>query len=126
MLGQVSLASRHNLSMLVLPRGRGGSLLKMFFQSEPDERFDESIGHGTIQRKLEVPPRTFVGDSIFPKLCISSYRREDSDMVFERSEVNQHPVQRERRHLIADPFFSVRGRFSDNSPDLLQDFLNRR
>jgi hypothetical protein len=45
-------------------------------------------------------------------------------VVFEGGKINQISIQRESGHLIFDGFLRIRCRFSNRSPDLLQDFLN--
>src|SRR5688572_32031141 len=86
---------------------------------------DQIIWNTFIQRKLECPFSAPIRGDFFVKFGVPRGDRVDRYMLLMSGKINQISIpQSEGRYPILDRFLRLRGCFFDDSPDVLQNFLN--
>jgi hypothetical protein len=87
---------------------------------------NQFVGNWPSQGEPEVPLVTAIRSQFVLKFVISLHWRVYANMLLECREIEEHPVELERRHLITDRLGRCGNRFSDDLPYSLKDVPDLR
>src|SRR5262249_940087 len=96
----------------------------VLFYTQLHDPFDQVVGNRLIQGKLEIALRSSVTCYCLLKCLVARNRRIKSDVLFPRSEVDQHSVLLECGHQVTDRLLRFRRSVADRSPHLFQYCLH--
>ena len=88
-------------------RSPRGNLRRVLSCTDLRDSSDQCVWNASVEREPQVPLLACIRLDLLHQLGVATDRWVDADVLLERSEVEQHAVELECRHSIADRFLRV-------------------